>query len=265
VGKSHEHAPRWTEFVWKQNDDIFYAQSVLKSLPHELPSLQRLTISMPAGYTPITSNERQFPLCPGLQTLSLINFWDDNDVEGPTLFQQSACASVTDLILGNDWEWMDVDLRYMAHFQNTHSLTLFSFSAGISDQCTIPFPVCVSLPHLRLLRLRGWVPTEILSSIKPPENLTVIVEDSDGAGRFLDSTATLSGTKIAAEMTTLRLNWSYRAINLVFLDTVFELLKSAPSLEALHLSSRVGARLGFYLKQFRVDHGYSFSVCTDRV
>ena len=151
VGRSREHAPRWTEFMWKHNSEILCTQDLLKCLPQELVSLQRLTLSLFDFYIPINPDERQFPICPNLQAVNLIDFWDNSDGKELTLFQQSEYSSVKDLTLGNGCEWMALDLCYMEIFRNVHTLALFGFDQDISVYCEITSPDSVTLPHLRLL------------------------------------------------------------------------------------------------------------------
>ena len=253
------HASRWKEFVWKANGNAtgshFKTQYFLNRLPQELPSLQQLTIIDLWDYLRYP-DDRQFPTCPNLQTLSLIDSCDDLDRGEAAFFQQSVFSSVKDLALGSSWSWMDEHLRYMANFPNIHTLTLFSVGDDLSDECDIT-PTSITLPHLRLLRLRGWIPSELLSSVKPPCNLTVVVGHSKGT----DSILSLSGTRIVAEMTILHLELS-NSTNLLSPSCVFELLKSAPCLEAVYLPPPMEASIRDTFELFKSNHGYSFSICT---
>ena len=252
VEQTREHATRWKEFVWNHDRSLITAQYFLEYLPQELPSLQRLTINLHWDKL-IERNQRQFPICPNLQTLSLIDIWDDNDEMEAALFQKSEFLSVKSLLIGNGMAWMDIDFRYMANFQNIHTLTLASLSGDVICECDATSPV--NVPHLRLLRLRGRVPHKVLSLIIPPDNLTVVVEDSDEP----QSIDTLYGTGIAKEMTTLHVDWSES----ISLSSAFELLKDASRLEAVYLSRQVEETLlGHKFEQFRADHGYSFSIYT---
>ena len=253
------HVSRWKEFVWTFNGSLLTTQYFLERLPQELPSLQQLTIIELHWVKLGNPYNRQFPTCPNLQTLSLIDFSDDFDGEETALFQQSEFSSVKDLTLGNRWAWMDVDLRYMANCHNIHTLTLFGFGENLSNECDIT-PNSIPLPHLRLLRLRGWIPGEILSPVKPPCNLTVVVEHSEGT----DSILSLSGTRIVAEMTILHLELS-NSTNWSSPSNVFELLKSAPCLEAVYLPPSMEASIGDTFELFKSNHGYSFSICTGEV
>src|SRR5258708_5875871 len=96
--QTREHAARWTEFVWKHN--THFPQGLLKCLPQELPSLQRLTISKLDWY--INSDGRQFPTCPNLHTLTLISIRNNSDGGESTLFQRSGALSIKDLTVGYD-------------------------------------------------------------------------------------------------------------------------------------------------------------------
>jgi hypothetical protein len=258
-----EHAARWKEFVWKHNRSIYEPQDMLKRLPQRLTSLQRLVIGQLAWEKPINSDERQFPICPNIQTLTLIDFWDDDEELG--LFQQSEFPTLKELTLGNinGWNWAHVDLRYMAKFRNICTLALFAYGQEVCNQCAITPSIDVRLPYLRLLRLRGWIPSEILSPIKPPDNLIVVVGDSDGTGEILDSVGTMSGTEIATKMATLRLEWSEDVIYRISISSVFELLKKAPCLRAVYLSPRVGAMIRCGFEELRSKHEWSFSVRTE--
>lgn len=264
--RAREHATRWREFVWKHQHSFFTTRDVLERLPQELPVLQQLTISDLYWGNPTKPDGLQFPVCPYLQTLTLIDFLDDDDDDGQktTLFQGSEFLTVKALTLGNNgWIWTDVDLRHMANYQNIYTLTLFSVGEEIRGGCTITIPINVTLPRLRLLRLRGWIPNAVLSLIIPPENLTVVVGDFDKTGAFVDSIGSLFGTEIATKMTTLRLEWSFHVINQVVLSSVFELLANATCLEAVSLSPQVNVMLGNDLEEFKVNRGYSFLICTD--
>jgi hypothetical protein len=262
--RTGEHATRWKEFVWKHNGPIYAQQDLIKRFPQRLTSLQRLVIGPLRWERPIDSDGRQFPNCPNIQTLTLINFSEADEELG--LFQQSERSTLKELALGNieGCNWAHVDLRCMAIFRNICTLTLFSSGQEMCYQRRIAPSVDVRLPHLRLLRLRGWIPSDILSPIKPPDNLTVILRNSDGTGRFLDSVGTMSGTEIATSMATLCLEWSDDVTENIPVSSVFELLKNAPCLRAVYLSPLVGAMMGCRFEELKPKHGWSFSVCTDR-
>jgi hypothetical protein len=261
IERTGEHAARWKEFVWKDNDSIYGQQDMLNRLPRRLISLQRLVISQFTRHMPI---KRQFPSCPSIQMLTLINFWDDDDELG--LFQQSELSTLKELAFGNidAGIWMRADLHCIANFRNICTLTLFSSGQEMRYYQGSAASIDVRLPHLRLLRLCGWIPSNILSPIKPPDNLTVIVRNSNGTGRFLDSVETMTGTEIATKMVTLRLEWSDDVTDRISVSSVFELLKNAPCLRAVYLSPLVGAMMGCGFEELKSKHGYPFSVCTDR-
>jgi hypothetical protein len=264
VTKIGKHATRWKEFIWKHYDSFFSARYILRCLPQGLPSLQRFTITQLRWYKEYWEG-LHFPICPNIQTVSLVNIWDESDREAPTFFQQSGFSSVRDLTLGKGWDWQSVDLRFMTMFRSIHTLTLSSSGQRTINECVITSPICVKLPHLRFLRLRGWIPNEILSSIDPPDHLTVGVVDSDGTGRFLNSFDTLTGTMVATKMNMLHLEWSDHAIKEGPLSSVFKLLNNAPCLEVVYLPPRVEVMLGHAFEEFKVNHGYSFSICADGV
>ena len=262
--RTREHASRWKAFVW--NDDITRAtQDILMCLPPELPILQQLTISGHVCFKPTKPNERQFPICPNLQRIKLIDFWDHNYGKDTAVFQQGENLSVQDLTLGNNigWAWGTAVLRHVAIFQNIHTLTLFCFSEGIRGKCKINSSVRVTLSHLRLLRLLGWVPNELLSLINSPDKLTVYVGNFVWSRWSVDSVCPLSGTEIATKMTTLHLEWSVLPMKQALLDIVFELLKGARCLEAVYLSPQAEKRLGHELEEFIATHSRSFSICID--
>src|SRR5260370_31773616 len=152
----------------------------------------------------------------------------------------------------------------MTYFQNIHTLTLFEFGFGGTSSHKFRFvlPFRITFPHLRVLRLRGWVAKEIISILHPPRDLTVDVEDDEDArpGRILDSTSSLSGTEIAAEMTILRLELSASAAIQVGPSSIHELLKNAPCLKAVYLSPRAEVILGDGLEALKANYRYS---CAD--
>jgi hypothetical protein len=264
IERTGEQAARWKEFVWKQNDSIYGQQDMLKRLPRTLTSLQRLVIGPFAWEGPIKSDGRQFPDCPNIQMLTLINFWDDDDELG--LFQQSELSTLKELAFGNidAGAWMRADLRCIANFRNICTLTLFSSGPEMRYYPGAAASINVHLPHLRLLRVHGWIPSDILSHIKPPDNLTIIVRNSDGTGMLIDSVQTMSGTEIATKMVTLRLEWSDDLTDRISVSSVFELLKNAPCLRAVYLSPLVEAMMGCGFEELHSKHKWSFSVCTDR-
>ena len=161
------------------------------------------------------------------------------------------------------WYWRTGVLRHVANFQNIHTLTLFCFSEEISGNYEINSSVHVTLSHLRLLRLLGWVPNEALSLIKSPDKLTVELGNFVRSGRSVDSVGTLSGTEIARKMTILHLEWSVLPMKQDLLSKVFELLKDARCLEAVYLSPQLEKMLGHELEEFKATHRRSFSICTD--
>jgi hypothetical protein len=264
IERTGEQAARWKEFVWKHKDSIYEQQDMLRRLPRTLTSLQRLVIGPFEWEGPIKSDGRQFPNCPNIQMLTLINFLDGDDELG--LFQQSELLTLKELAFGNidGCSWMRADLHCIANFRNICTLTLFSSGREMYYYHGTAASIDVRLPHLRLLRLRGWITSDILSPIKPPDNLTVIVRNSDGTGRFLDSVETMTGTEIATKMVTLRLEWSDDVTDRISVSNVFELLKNAPCLRAVHLSPLVGAMMGCGFEELSSKHEWSFSVCTDR-
>jgi hypothetical protein len=262
MDRTGEHAARWQEFVWKHNGSIYGQQDILRRLPQRLTSLQRLVIGPLTYDKPIFSDARQFPNCPNIQTLTLINFSD----ERLGLFQQSQLLTLKELTLSkiDGCNWVYSDLRCIADFWNICTLTLSAYGQEMYKQHRNARSIHVRLPHLRLLRLRGWIPSNILSPIKPPDNLTVIIGDYDGTGKFLDSVETMSGTEIATKMATLRLEWSDDVTDRISVSSVFELLKNAPCLRAVYLSPLVEAMMGCGFEELKSKHGCSFSVCTDR-
>jgi hypothetical protein len=264
MDRTGEHAARWQEFVWKHNSSIYGQQNMLKRLPRRLASLQRLVIGQLTRQKPITSDAQQFPNCPNIQTLTLINFWDADEELG--LFRQSELSTLKELTLGNidGCTWARVDLRCMANFRDICTLTLFATGQEECNRLRMAASVDIRLPHLRLLRLHGWIPSDILSPIKPPDNLTVIVGNSDGTGKFLDSIDAMSGTEIATKMATLRLEWSEDVTDSISVSGVLELLKNAPCLRAVYLSPLVRAMMGCGFEELHSKHEWSFSVCTDR-
>ena len=262
VIKTGKHATRWKEFIWKHYSTFFSAWSVLKCLPRGIPSLQRLAIThlrWCREYLEVV----HFPNCPNIQTFSLIDIRDDSNGQAPTLFQQSGFSSVQDLTIGKGWNWQSADLRWVPMFRNIRTLTLFSFGQLTKNRRVIASSMCVTLPHLRLLRLPGWVPNEILSPIEPPDHLIVVVGASDGTGGSLHSIDTLSGTMVATKMTILHLQWSEHTIKGVLLSSIFKLLHNAPCLEAVYLSPPTEVMLGHGLQEFKANHNYSFSICAD--
>jgi hypothetical protein len=261
--RAGEHAARWKEFIWKQNRFICGQQDIVNRLPQRLISLQRVVIGPLTWMPRRKSDEHQFPDCPNIQTLTLTNFYDADEEFG--LFQQSELSTLKELAFGNidGRYWMRADLRSMANFRNICTLTLFSAGRKMRYYHGTAASIDVRLPHLRLLRLRGWIPSDILSSIKPPDNLTVIVGNY-GTGKFLDSVETMSGTEIAMKMVTLRLEWSDDVTDMISVSSVFELLKNAPCLRAVYLSPLVEAMMGYGFEELHSKHKWSFSVCTDR-
>jgi hypothetical protein len=257
-----EHAARWKEFVWKHNSFIYSKYDFVKRLPQKLISLQRLVIGPLTWLQPIISYGRQFPDCPNIQTLTLINFSD----ERLGLFQQSQLLTLKELTLSkiDGCNWVYSDLRCIADFWNICTLTLSAYGQEMYKQHRNARSIHVRLPHLRLLRLRGWIPSNILSPIKPPDNLTVIVGNFDGTGRCSDSVETMSGTEIATKMATLHLEWSGDVIDRISVSSVFELLKNAPCLRTVHLSPSTEFMMRCGFEELKPRHGWSFSVCTDR-
>ena len=260
VTKTGKHATRWKEFIWKHHATFFSARSVLKCLPQRIPSLRRLDITQ-LHWCKEYLEGVHFPSCPNIQTLSLIDIWDKSDGQAPTLFQQSGFTSVQDFTLGKDWDWQSVDLRWVSMFRNIQTLTLFSFGQLTNDKRVFVSPMCVTLPRLRLLRLCGWVPNEILSPIEPPDHLIVVMRASDENGGFSHSIRTLSGTMVATKMAILHLQWPERAIKDVLLSSIFKLLHNAPCLEVVSFSPSSQAVLHQVIK---ANHNYSFSICADR-
>ena len=262
VTKTGKHATRWKEFIWKHHDTFFSARSILKCLPQWIPSLRRLAITQLRWCKEYLEGV-YFPNCPNIQSLSLIDIWDDSDGQASTLFQQSGFSSVQDLTLSKRWDWQSVDLRWMSMFRNIQTLTLFSFGQPTNGKRVVASPICVTLPRLRLLRLRGWVPNSILSPIEPPDHLIVVLGASDGTGRFSDSIDTLSGTMVATKMTVLHLQWPEHAIKYVLLSSIFKLLHNAPCLEVVHLSPSAEVMLGHEFEEFKAKNNYSFSIYAD--
>jgi hypothetical protein len=265
--RTGEHGARWKEFVWTSNRFVYAQQDIVERLPQRLISLQRLVVGPLSWEKPINSDRPQFPNCPNIQMLTLINFYD----EGLGLFQQSGSSTLKELTLSNigGRTWRSADLCSMANFRNICTLNLFGAGRQWCYQSGIRASIDVHLPHLRLLRLCGWIPSDILSPIKPPDNLTVIVGNSYGTGRnwldvWLDSVKTMSGTEIATKMATLHLEWSDEVIDSISVSSVFELLKNAPCLRAVYLSPLVEAIMRCGFEELKPKHGWSFSVCTDR-
>jgi hypothetical protein len=260
--RAGEHAARWKEFVWKSDHFTYAQRDIIERLPQRLISLQRLVIGPLSWMQPVNLYGRQFPNCPNIQTLALINFSD----EGLTLFQRRELSTLKVLTLGktDGYDWVHSDLYCIAHFRNICTLTLFAYGPEMYYQGRNTPSIDVHLPHLRLLRLRGWIPSNILSPIKPPDNLTVIVGNSDGTGRFLDAVETMCGTEIATKMATLHLEWTDDVTDSIPVGSVFQLLKNAPCLRAVYLSPLVGAMMGCGFEELKPKHGWSFSVCTDR-
>ena len=122
----------------------------------------------------------------------------------------------------------------------------------------------VTLPHLRLLWLHGWIPNKILSSINPPDHLVVVVGTSGATWRELHSIETLTGTMVAKKMTILHTKWPKHAINRVLLNSIFKLLHDAPCLEVVYLLLQAEVTLCHGFEEFKANHNYSFSICTDR-
>lgn len=262
VTKTGKHATRWKEVIWMHRGTIFSARCILRCPPQEIPSLQRLTITQLRWYQESVEG-LSFPNCPDIQTLNLINTIDVNDRVAPILFQQSGFSSVEDLTLGKGCLWQSVDLDYMSIFRRIHTLTLLNFGQQTNGERVITSTIRVTLPRLRLLRLRGWIPNEILSQIEPPDHPVVDVGTSDGTGGGLHSIETLTGTMIATKMTILRLEWPEHAINKVPLNSIFRLLHNASCLEVVHLSPQADVLLGHEFEEFRANHNYSFSICAD--
>ncbi len=188
---------------------------------------------------------------------------DDSDGRAPILFQQSGFSSLEDLTLGKTCLWQSIDLDYISTFRKIHMLTLFSFGRQTNGEPVITSTIRVTLPRLRLLRLHRWIPNEILSSIDPPDHLVVVVGTSGGTWRDLHSIETLTGTMVAKKMTIIHLKWPEHAINGALLNSIYKLLHDAPCLEVVYLSPQVEVMLGHEFEEFKANHNYSFSICTD--
>jgi len=260
VRMTGKHATRWKEFIWKHYGTIFSARYLLRCLPQGIPSLRRLTITQLRWES---LEGLHFPNCPNIQTFNLINMLDDSDRGAPILFQQSGFSSLEDLTLSKGCHWQSVDLDYISMFREIHTLTLFSFGRQSDHERVITSSIRVTLPRLRLLQLRGWIPNELLSSIDPPDHLVVVVGTSDGTWGDLHSIETLTGTMVAKKMTIIHLKWPEHAINGTLLNSIFKLLHDAPCLEVVYLSPRAEVMLGHEFEEFKANHNYSFSICTD--
>jgi len=153
---------RCTSLIWDRDTwDKVTAKTFITLLPKELPSLRHLSLTRFEDPT----DGIQFPNCPVLEKVEML----EHSKPCPSLWGTNL-AHVTTLSFGNHVGWVDYDIYTLSLFPSLRDLTVFTRNSRYSLHGLVfsnlePAP---PFQHLQTLRIRGYLPPELLTSLVAP-------------------------------------------------------------------------------------------------
>jgi hypothetical protein len=149
----------------------YFILNIWDLFPKGLPSLQHMSLSHivdPVGGS-------QFPNCPSLERVEMLNhgtpvppFWGTN------------FAHITTLSFGNINGWANYDISTLSLFPLLRDLTLFTVEGDGWVSIRTGFPLPVQFQHLQILRVRGPIPSKVLTKLVAPALEKLHIQENVG-------------------------------------------------------------------------------------
>jgi len=166
----YKGSERCTSFTWYNNGrDRVPDQKVIALLPKELPSLRHLSLT---HFTHPTEGT-QFPNCPVLERVELLGYYEPYPSCWGTNF-----ARVTTLSFGDYGVWTTCDTGTLSLFPALRYLTLFNMHSGAAQMLDNP-KHAPPFQHLQTLRVRGNLPSKLLTWLVAPALEALHIEAND--------------------------------------------------------------------------------------
>ena len=177
-----KHIKRCESLIWHCALESDLEAEVLRIFPPQLPLLRFLSVSKYEF-----EFDSHFPHCPSLTEVELSDHHEQR-----AFFPDQDFARVKTLSFSNNGLWMGYDILCIARFTSLEDLSLSNGVGGDPEynQTTFHADEPLQLPHLRVLTVRGIIPTDILRQLVAPSLLKLLIED-DNKGR-----ATIEGLHI---------------------------------------------------------------------
>jgi hypothetical protein len=145
------------------------SHKIMSFLPESLPSLQHISLSF--FDDPIDGSK--FPDCPVLERVEMLTHLHPHPPFWGTTF-----VHVNILTFGNSSSLEDFDLVTISQFLGLHDLTLFTESRRL-HLGDVDSKLSIIFKHLQILRIRGHIPSEVLTKLRVPALKELHLEAND--------------------------------------------------------------------------------------
>jgi len=162
---------RCTSLVWDHGMGVGHelVTQVMPLLPKKLPSLRHLSLINFLN----PEEGTQFPNCPVLEEVEMFSCYEyDHSFWGTNL------AQVTTTSFGNSNSWQVSDTAILSQFPALQDLTLFTTGSGPVRVRGKP-NIAPRFERLQALRVRGYLPPEILTNLVAPALKALHIEAND--------------------------------------------------------------------------------------